>query len=718
MLDNIRIGTRIIGGFSIILVLLVGLSVFSYRSAASMGDLFLDYDGEVQQAELATEVRDAMFVVQIALDTYQNKPDDANAAIVRSSLAQLMTLGRNMSNADDIIGAINVFTNRIEDYLDSSAVRKAVTERLGEMAIETRRGIGRLNEVLDSRGLAAQAYDALRASEAFLVARVRIDRFMAGGETADFESASGPLADTARYLAAVAQASLTAEERDQARSLSASVETFGAVANDAFRAEIARREAATAVEETEPALVGALDSYKQVATDRLHALEDTAMGQIAGTMTTILVGAALTLLAGAILALLIGRWIARSVSHMAELMQRLAQGDLEAPIDGAEHKSELGDMARSLKVFQSTGLSARAQAAEVERSRSEQARVVKDISLGLERLAGGDLTTPIDSPAHDPFPADYEGLRTSFNAVVEQLGDIVARARESADQVRSGAGEIAQVAQDLSSRAETQAATLEQSAAALNQLTESVRSAAEKASQADRATLENRKEAEAGGAVVREAVNAMRQIEKSSEQITRIIGVIDDISFQTNLLALNAGVEAARAGEAGRGFAVVASEVRALAQRASGSAKEIKALISESSQQVEEGSTLVRQTGASLEEILRRVSDVSDLVSVIAAAATEQAKGLAEINTGVNQIDVVTQQNAAVAEQSTAAASSLLHEAEQLAEALAGFRLNRAPAARRPTPAVPAPAAQPAAAPKPAPRAAAAGGSAAGWQDF
>jgi methyl-accepting chemotaxis protein len=173
---------------------------------------------------------------------------------------------------------------------------------------------------------------------------------------------------------------------------------------------------------------------------------------------------------------------------------------------------------------------------------------------------------------------------------------------------------------------------------------------------------------------VREAVEAMRGIEHSSKQITQIIGVIDDIAFQTNLLALNAGVEAARAGEAGRGFAVVASEVRALAQRASDSARQIKALIRESASQVDAGSALVERTGASLEGIVQRASEVSDLVAEIAKAAAEQAAGLDEINTGVNQLDQVTQRNAAAAEKTTAASTALLQKAEDLALELSGFR--------------------------------------------
>lgn len=320
---------------------------------------------------------------------------------------------------------------------------------------------------------------------------------------------------------------------------------------------------------------------------------------------------------------------------------------------------------------------AEAHAAEAAAQRSRQAaieaRVTDDLGKALARLGNGDLGARIDSPPNDPFPEGYAGLRSTFNGFAENLAGTIGSVRGGAEAVRIAAGEIAQVARDLGARSETQAATLEQSAAALDQLTASVRSAAASAAEVDAAVAENRQEAEASGTVVRDAVEAMKRIEESAGQITRIIGAIDEIAFQTNLLALNAGVEAARAGEAGRGFAVVASEVRSLAHRASEQATEIKALIAESSRHVQTGSALVHRTGETLEGILSRMADVSGRVSEIAAAAAEQATGLQEINSGVTQLDQVTQQNAAVVEEASAASEALRGEAEKLAAALEGF---------------------------------------------
>ncbi|GGD31459.1 methyl-accepting chemotaxis protein [Sinisalibacter lacisalsi] len=314
--------------------------------------------------------------------------------------------------------------------------------------------------------------------------------------------------------------------------------------------------------------------------------------------------------------------------------------------------------------------------AETERQRQAeaQARVVDALRNGLGRLAEGDLTQSID----EPFPEDYEQLRRDFNGAVDRLHDAMRGVVENADLIRGEAAEISNAADDLSVRTERQAATLEQTAAALDQLTSSVKSAAGGAEHANGLVDTARKNAESSGEVVRGAVEAMSEIETSSQEISKITGVIDDIAFQTNLLALNAGVEAARAGDAGRGFAVVASEVRALAQRSSDAAREINGLISASGQQVQRGVELVDRAGEALRGILESVTEISRNVSEIAVSSREQSAGLAEINEAVNQLDQVTQQNAAMFEQTTAASHALTREAETLTASMARFELSRA----------------------------------------
>jgi methyl-accepting chemotaxis protein len=310
---------------------------------------------------------------------------------------------------------------------------------------------------------------------------------------------------------------------------------------------------------------------------------------------------------------------------------------------------------------------------------AQQTLVVNTLRQGLTRLAEGDLTLNLE----ETLPGEYDELRSDFNAAVKQLRDVLQLVFETSTNIHGSATEISQASDDLSRRTESQAAALEETAAAMDELTQSVRSASEGSSAADNVVREAREKAEASGLIVVDAVNAMSEIEKSSAQISRIIGVIDDIAFQTNLLALNAGVEAARAGEAGRGFAVVASEVRALAQRSSEAAKEIKQLISASSRQVENGVGLVGQAGDALKTIVSSVTEISALVSELASSSKEQALGLGEINSGVNLLDQATQQNAAMVEESTAASHSLRQEAEGLNTLVSRFQLGTEKAAVR-----------------------------------
>ncbi|UWQ83845.1 CHASE3 domain-containing protein [Leisingera caerulea] len=441
--------------------------------------------------------------------------------------------------------------------------------------------------------------------------------------------------------------------------------------------------------------------------------------------TRIMIPAAIgaAILIGAVMALVTSSGIASGIRRIVVSMRGLAEGNNAVEIHGQERGDEVGDMARALEKFRDELV--RMQEAEQQKAQSKDAElagVVRELSERLSRLSHGDLTIRIA----EEFPEEYEQLRADFNGSIDNLTATVQEVIGAASSIRSGAAEISQASDDLSHRTESQAATLEETAAAIDELTASVRSAAEGARNVETTVREARQEAESSGEVVQDAVTAMSGIEDSSNKISQIISVIDDIAFQTNLLALNAGVEAARAGEAGRGFAVVASEVRALAQRSSDAAMEIKTLIGDSSRQVAEGVDLVGRAGEALQSIVGRVSHISQLVSEIAEGAAEQSTGLLEINTGVTQLDQVTQQNAAMVEEATAAGHMLNTDAVKLAELVARFQVDGSTAAPA-APAASAPSAHGAddweieASPAPAAAAVpAAEGNAARdlWQDF
>ena len=299
---------------------------------------------------------------------------------------------------------------------------------------------------------------------------------------------------------------------------------------------------------------------------------------------------------------------------------------------------------------------------------------VEKLAQCLTDLAEGDLAQRIDKP----FIPSLDRLRTDFNAASEKLKRAMTLVSENAGAISSGSNEIRSAADDLARRTEQQAASIEETAAALEEITTAVNDSSRRADEAGKIVARARDHAEHSGQVVRDAISAMDQIEKSSREISSIIGVIDEIAFQTNLLALNAGVEAARAGEAGKGFAVVAQEVRELAQRSATAAKEIKSLINASGAQVENGVSLVTKAGSALQEIAEQVRDINGNVVAIVDAAREQSTALAEINQAVNTVDQGTQQNAAMVEEQTAASHSLAREAAALFELLGQFKFEDA----------------------------------------
>ena len=408
--------------------------------------------------------------------------------------------------------------------------------------------------------------------------------------------------------------------------------------------------------------------------------------------------------------------LSNRLNALSAAMTSLASGDNDVALPADAGGDEVGDMTRAVQVFkhnaaerariEAEAAEARAAAAaereatalqkaaadaekeqaarrladeqaaalaERERVSAEQSSAIQRLGLAVSNLAGKNLAYRVT----DRLVEAYEPLRADFNAALEQLERAFTSIEHSANTVGAGTREISVAANDLSKRTEQQASSLEQSSAALNEITSRVTKSAEGAREASASVATARQVSEKGLEEVRHAADAMKRIEESSNKIGEIIGVIDEIAFQTNLLALNAGVEAARACDSGRGFAVVAAEVRALAQRAAEAAKEIKGLIATSNREVKDGVTLVSDTAKSLSLIENSVAAIDRAVSSIAAEAQAQAAALAEVNAAVTHMDKMTQQNASMVEETTAASQSLATEGEQLSTLVGQFAISK-----------------------------------------
>jgi methyl-accepting chemotaxis protein len=453
------------------------------------------------------------------------------------------------------------------------------------------------------------------------------------------------------------------------------------------------------------------------------------------TMSSALGGGAVVL--GLLLAWVVARSIVRPVTEMTGSMVSLAAGELAVTVPALGNKDEIGQMAQAVQVFKENAIEKkRMDEAERERleaeRRAEEAQRLREQAIGqeiaslIDGVSKGDLSKRIDLAGKDGFyktmseginrltdtvegviadlaevlgalaggdlnkrvTRDYQGafhkLKTDVNATSTKLGEIVGNITVATETIASAASEVSMGSSDLAERTEQQASSLEETAASMEELGATVRSNAENAQRANRMANTARQAAESGGTVVESAVGAMRRIEDASRKITDIIGVIDEIAFQTNLLALNAAVEAARAGDAGRGFAVVAQEVRQLAQRSAQASKEIKALIMASDGQVKDGVDLAEKAGQALGGIVSSVREVASLISEMAAASGEQASALDEINATVAQMDEMTQKNAALVEETTAAAQATAGQADNLRTLVGFFQLSGNSVAARP----------------------------------
>ena len=415
--------------------------------------------------------------------------------------------------------------------------------------------------------------------------------------------------------------------------------------------------------------------------------------------------------------------LSRPIQKVTDAIKGVADGNFDTDVPFAGRTDEIGAMAAAVEVFKQNGLAVKRMNAQEAAMRAKSDDLQSSMSLVVAAAASGDFGRRIDKDYGDEnlnrfarninellsgvdtgvgetrrviasladgdltqtmkgnFQGAFAELQQNVNATLATLQQTMREVRQTTESITGNSNELRHASDDLSKRTEQQAASLEETCAALDQITAVVQNSTNRAQEASTMVSEAKESAALSGNVVRSAVDAMGRIEQASGEISQIINVIDEIAFQTNLLALNAGVEAARAGEAGKGFAVVAQEVRELAQRSATAAKDIKSLITKSSDEVQVGVKLVQKTGEALGEIETRVLAINDHIHSIATAAAEQATGIREVNTAVNQMDQVTQQNAAMVEETSAATHKLSGEAEALLTLISRFNTGNGAAA-------------------------------------
>ncbi|MEG3090632.1 methyl-accepting chemotaxis protein [Sphingomonas sp. PB1R3] len=369
------------------------------------------------------------------------------------------------------------------------------------------------------------------------------------------------------------------------------------------------------------------------------------------------------------MAMMLSRALGRPIVRLTEVMDTLARGRNDIVVPDAERGDELGSMSRAVVVF-------RDAAVAKARADAEQNEMVDRIGHALGRLADSDLTTRLSG-----FPPSYAAIERDFNTAVSRLSGSLGAVRVNVSGINSGVIEMNEAADDLARRAEQQAASIEETSAAMNEIAQSVTVAANKAQSAEVIVRKASSDVAHSEEIVRRTVSAIGDIERSSNEIADIIAVIDGLSFQTNLLALNAGVEAARAGDAGKGFAVVASEVRALAERSAEAARDISARITTTVDRVRSGVELANRTDESLRLIASGMHEISGLVESIAGGASEQATSIQQVNLAINDMDGVTQANAAMVEEVTAAVRALSAETHALDDQINRFRIDEMAAA-------------------------------------
>lgn len=681
------VSRRIAGGFSAVLLVVIGIACIAYFAVQALGNSYSSYRLSSSQTVNVTAFVEDLFEARVAALKYRLDSNESSKSEVIDNIQEII----DFAAAEDSLSKDAVFAETLGQVASSAKAYKLTFLEISDLMLDL---IG-LREQMTQNG--QQARDALKdlsflaveggelsllaalseAERSVLLGELYIFDYLSSQNSADADTALGHFDDAivqARRLeGVVAEAQQTTSSSAGAR-LKAAQTSLDAVREDLATARMRLDEvirlSADVLDQSGPQMQAALENMAEMIAERQATLGDQGQQIVSATKWIVPAAGMIATVLALVVAFLVSVSIARPIGRLAKTTALLAQGNTDVAISGAEHDHELGRMAQALQVFRKSYIERNEMTRAAEEAFKDQQNMASALSTGLDALAQGDLNYRVT----EKFADEYEALRSNFNAAVEQLNNALNQVGTVSTVISEGAADISVSTNDLSQRTENQAATLEETAAALDELTSSVRGTADRSNEAKEAVQLARDEASRSGEVVRRAVGAMDQIEKSSSEISSITEVISDIAFQTNLLALNAGVEAARAGDAGRGFAVVASEVSALAQRSADAAQDVSNLIDQSAKQIHSGTAQVNAAGGALTNIIERVDSVNALIGEIATISQEQAIGITEISNGVNDLDRVTQQNAGMVEQSTEGGRKLAAQVEELERLMTGFK--------------------------------------------
>ena len=674
-LDSLSLTKRLSLGFAFVIAVVVALAAIAMVVNWRLTTTFADFKDNADQNTVLVSYQEDLIEARLANAAYRQDPGEEAAAAVLAELAEITesTAGQEAFAAyPDLLSEIEAVQAAAAEYgatfLETVDLQNRLQTELAGMTDLGREAqviLAEVHSAVASNGLSPFAIEAAgNAVQSLLLARLYAERVFLTGDLAALEAATGHL-DDLRSAGRTLTIALMGREllHGRAQEALAMMAAF-AEGLDRVAAMIAERNRLRndVMDVVSASVIDRVDIAQAQVQAMQSASGASAEALLDRTRVLVPVGALVSLLLSVLIAGLIGRSSTRALRALGETTRRLAEGDVEVTVAGTDHDHELGQMARALVVFRNTEMERRAAQGAADAAHAAQERVVTALSASLERLAAGDLTARLDGA----YPPEFKTLQDNFNATMARLNTTIAEVIETARWISENSIALGEATTQLSRRNENQAAAIEETSAASTALSGSVRETAARAAQAKAFAGTTRERSAEGARTVEDTTRAMDRIKASSEKISDIISMIEEVAFQTNLLALNAGVEAARAGEAGRGFAVVASEVGALSQRSANAASEIRNIIEQAARDVASGVETVGQAGASIGEIGDMVEQIATLIAEISDAATEQSENLASTNASVKQIDTMTQENAAMSEETAATAKRLADGAESL----------------------------------------------------